>query len=49
MEQIEIDRVLFLDTLRLLYLLEDRFEYDETKEGRDIGAIVDRMQKKLRK
>jgi hypothetical protein len=45
MEQIQIDRELFLDTLKLLYLLEKEHEY--SKIGKKIGVITNKMEKQL--
>ena len=33
----------------LLYHLEDYFEYDETKQSREIGEVIDKLQDELLK
>ena len=35
------------DTLKLLYTLEEYFEYNKTKQGKEIGALINKLQKKL--
>ncbi len=35
------------DTLKLLYTLEEYFEYNKTKQGKEIGVLINKLQKKL--
>ncbi len=35
------------DTLNLLYTLEEYFEYNETQLGKEIGTLINKLQKEL--
>lgn len=35
------------ELFNLLYKLEERFDYDETALGLEIGRIIDKLQKEL--
>ena len=42
-----MDKELLIETLGVLYELEEYFEFDETQKGRKVGNLINKLQKEL--
>lgn len=42
-----MNKIIQKELFNLLYNLEEYFEYDKTKQGKNIGLLINKLQKEL--